>query len=267
MHDIDFLPQRYREAQADRSTHVWRVVLVVVVAAVVSSTAGLQIRRRAQLREHVGLVQTNLQAVRGQSAELPELERRMQRDEVESQLHTYLRRPWPRTQVLAALVRPLPDSIALTSIKIGRESGGSGTGAAPAEQVVAPGSSAAASAQPTLKDDLEQLRKRFDPPRTVIQLAGVAQDAVALHRYMAELGRSDLLVDPELLSVQSAAEDEGPSATVKVSTNNRSFNARVFLRPGFGHPGGPTGDEVRPSAPAAAGSVARRTREEGENRP
>ncbi len=268
MQDIDFLPQRYREAHADRNTHVWRVVIAVVAAAVVSSSAGLQVRRRAALREHVGLAQSNLLAVRGQSAELPELERRMQQAEVESQLHTYLRHPWPRTQILAELVRPLPDAVTLTSIRMGRDNAG-GSPVAPAEQVVTPGAGpAAAPAQPTLKDDLDQLRKNYDGQRTVIRLEGASQDAVALHSYLAELGRSELLVDPELLSVQSSSPtvSEGkPAAHDAESSSTRRFTAKVFLRPGFGQPNGPTTDDVRPASPEA--SVAAWRVDDRERRP
>lgn len=272
MQEIDFLPQRYREAHADRSSHVWRVVILAVVAAVISSTAGLQIRRRAQMREHVGLARANLQAVRGQSAELPELERRMQQDEIESQLHTYLRHPWPKTQVLAALVRPLPEAISLTSIRIGRENVSTSV-AAPVERVAAPGAPGEKAAQetPSAKEDLELLRKQYDGPRTVIHIAGNSQDAVALHRYLAELGRCDLLVAPELLSVQSSTESsaEGTPATKdQAAENMRSFSARVYLRASFGQPNGPTAQEVRPAATAAAESVAlHRTREEQETLP
>lgn len=273
MQDIDFLPQRYREAHADRSSHIWRVVIVAVVAAVISSTAGLQIRRRAQLREHVGLARANLLAVRGQSAELPELERRMQHDEIESQLHTYLRHPWPKTQVLAALVRPLPEAISLTSIRIGRENAAASS-VLSAEHIAAPGAppSAPTPETPSAKEDLELLRKQFDGPRTVIHFAGNSQDAVALHHYLAELGRCDLLVDPELLSVQSSTESsaEGTPATKdQASVSTRSFSARVYLRASFGQPNGPTADELRPASSPAEASVAalQRSREDQEASP
>lgn len=261
MQDIDFLPQRYREAHADRSSNVWRIVIVVVAAAVVSSTAAMQIRSRSQLREHVGLALANLQAIRGQSSDLPELERRMAVAEVESQLHTYLRHPWPRTQVLAALVRPLPATVALTSLKIERETGSTSSGP-PSEQVALSGAapSAAAPTRQPAQEDVEQLRKKYDAVRTVIHLAGQSDDAVALHRYLTELGRSELLVDPELLSVQ-AAEDESSDDSAETSrqaSSRRQFSARVYLRPGFGQRNGPSADELAPAEPSESAAVAAR---------
>jgi hypothetical protein len=163
---------------------------------------------------------------------LQDLNRQILRTQKEAELFTYLRHPWPQTQLLAAVTEPITDSVVLTELRIGRQFDAplrrretrSG-----AERDGEPADSAATLAE----QDLVQLRQACDERSVVIHLVGVTTDAADLHSYMGHLRAKDLFLKAELSSMESHASDEDQ---LKVS-----FRAKLLVRPGYGQPHGPLG--------------------------
>jgi hypothetical protein len=109
--DIDFLPRKYREENARRKVHGWRVAVVGAIAGMVLIAAVLQYRKRLALEDELALVAQHFTAAEADLARLGELQGRLAELESEAELITFLGHPWPRSLVLAAVVEPLPKSI------------------------------------------------------------------------------------------------------------------------------------------------------------
>ncbi len=147
-----------------------------------------------------------------------------------AELYTYLHHPWPRSQLLAALVTPLPKEITLQQVQILRRA----APAAPSAAEAAPlDKKAEEDAQKTLSPaerDLAKFRARFDPMQTVVILTGTTTEIAVLHRYIGDLDATDIFDKAEL---DCSSSDPGKGGTIH-------FRSVLLVRPGYGQPGGPT---------------------------
>ncbi len=228
MQQIDFLPPQYRKQQARRQ---WLSQQIVVVLAFCALIGGLWVSqfyvRRSLNAELAALGPPYNQAVQ-QNAKLAELQTRLQDLRVTAELYTYLRHPWPRTQLLEAILTPLPQSIVFQEVKIVREAARDADRLNRAAQ--------AKAAAPPVKlapaaSDLRQLRQRFDPSRVLVHITGITSDSAELHRYLGILGRHRLFTSAELINSGTAGGDD---------TGKLLFSAVLTVRAGYGQPGGPT---------------------------
>jgi len=240
MHDIDFLPSEYHQNHTQRRWQTRRVFVVAILATMVAAAAFCQHQRRRRLEADLARCGPAYAAAVQTRDALSELQSRLQLAQASADLVTYLRHPWPRTQILAALLGPLPDEIAFEQLDIDRESA---TGPKPAESLSPADRKAKekqeASLPPALRD-LKRLREQYDSKRTIVTITGVTTDSAALHRYLGELGRQKLFSKAQLLSIETDSAD----------TERISFSATLIVRPGYGQPGGPSGPNPQ-SAPRA----------------
>ena len=80
-------------------------------------------------------------------------------------------------------------------------------------------------------------------------IVGKTADSEVLHRYLSELATLDLVAKAELTTYEHQVAARGKSANSAAFNGGLSrFEARVVLRPGYGQPGGPTGE--RPLKPS-----------------
>jgi hypothetical protein len=162
-----------------------------------------------------------------QMKHLAELEQRLQKEEKRAELCTYLRHPWPRSQILAAVAEPLPDEIELQEVSIIREPLPVGEpGSSPSTK---PGEAALAKLEPTERD-LLVLRDQWDRTQIVIQCSGVTDDPAALHGYLEQLGRDSLLDKIDVGSIDRMPSD---------AADRIRFTLRIIVRSGYGQPNGP----------------------------
>jgi hypothetical protein len=146
-----------------------------------------------------------------------------------------LRHPWPRTQLLSALVARLPQEITLQQVQISREAK-----AAPAPVEAAPPVDRKAEEEklkslPPAARDLTRLRARLDTLQTVVVLAGSAAESAQLHRYVGDLDATDIF-DKAELDCLNAVDNNSTGAMLQ-------FRAVLAVQPGYGQPGGPTGPD------------------------
>jgi Tfp pilus assembly protein PilN len=210
-----------------RKANAWRLLAggVFVVMIGVSGVYQHLLRRNA-LQD---LAQTGPQYDQAQALmrEEAELKRQLQLVTTEAELYTYLRHPWPATQVLATALSPLPDCITLHQIRLIQD------------QPQLPAAVASPQAQPPKKPtepepaslrDLRQLREDNDNRPRVLILSGVTTNTAALQQYLLVLGESKFFVKTELGSLETDTTDRPGSM---------DFTARLIVRPGYGQPGGP----------------------------
>ena len=241
MHDIDFLPSEYRQNHVQRRWQTRRILVVAVLAAMLAAAAVGQQRRRQRLQADLADCEpAHAAAVQTENA-LDELQSRLQVVRASADLFTYLRHPWPSTQIMAAILGPLPDEITFEQVEIDRETS---TGSKPARNLSLTDQQAQEeqlAGLPAAARDLKRLRDELDSKRTTVTITGVTTESAALHRYLGALGRAELFSKAQLHSIE----------TDRADPNRIRFSVMLVVRPGYGQPGGPAGLTPQPTAQAA----------------
>jgi Tfp pilus assembly protein PilN len=222
-----------------RKANVWRLLAGGIFVAMIGFSGVYQhLLRREALADLARTAQRYDQAEALIQRET-ELKRQLQLATNEAELFTYLRHPWPATQVLATALSPLPDCITLEQIHLFQDQPQATVGSAspPTASKKKPSES-----ETVAQRDLRQLREDSDTRPRVLTLSGTTTDTAALQQYLVVLGESKFFVKTELGSMET-------------DTTNRAtamhFTVRLVVRPGYGQPGGPPapGEERPRSAP------------------
>ena len=248
MHDVDFLPPKYRDLSARRNIKFSRVLVVGAIALAIVGAAVMQNRSYRQLAAEIEAIEAFHATAEDQSQDLKQITERLESENKMAALVTYLQHPWPRTQLLAAVIDPLPESLSLDQISFSNQK---------LEQKKATTHNTRGKRKTTNRDqekaaaekllpaerDLAHLRKHYDPSHTVITVVGRTSDRAALYYYLGRLGESDLIVKAELKSLESAldrrsynrgrtSQAQPPAATVMTK-----FVARLVIRRAHGQSG------------------------------
>ncbi|MGD0382601.1 MAG: hypothetical protein ABSA77_03700 [Thermoguttaceae bacterium] len=234
MIDIDFLPVQYHQKNAYRQAKPWQIIVVTSFLGLVALlTISQKVHLRFVERELDELAPTYETAL-AQEQRLSDVQNQLKRMESEAELITYLHHPWPRSQLLSALLSRLPEEISLEQLQITREADNS----APASDRRPPiplGNSG--DQQKTLSPaerDLQILQNQSDDKQTVVILIGSTTDSAAVHRFLNEILSNPLFSKAELGSVTSVNES---------SRTTIQFQAKLVVKPGYGQPGGPADDQ------------------------
>jgi hypothetical protein len=235
MKTIDFLPSQYREQHAQRTKTLWHGAVIAAYAGLLFAASYTQQVRRQGIEGELAIARQRHQAVVALSAELTARLSQLEAVRAEAELITYLRHPWPRTQIVAAVVKALPEEVSLEQVHLERQA----VEAAPTP-VRAPARARPPGPEegqpdhrPKAQRDLAALREACDPARIVVLLKGTFREDAAVHVYLSELNAAGLFSKIELQSMGGSR-----------------FSARLTLRPGFGQPGGPV-PPTRPTTPPA----------------
>jgi hypothetical protein len=231
--DIDFLPRQYREEHAQRKNQFWRLGVVVVYGALLAVAGYSQWLEKRRGEAQLAATADQHATVTAHATRLSELQAQLQTVRSQAELITYLRHPWPRTQVLAAVIEPLPAEITLDELRIHRLD--------PPPTYGVPGRNRAAAVPEGQEDkrtpaqrDLAGFQDTIDEGSVVAILKGTTRENAALHIYLGQLGRSRLFSKVELLKIES-----NETTTGGVSR----FEARLTVLPGYGQRNGPTPSE------------------------
>ncbi len=174
-----------------RQSQPWQIVAAVAIVGLVAAAALTQNHRRRSVQDELAIITPAYEAAVNQQNRLADVQARLKAAKAGAELYTYLRHPWPRTQLLTALVAPLPKEITLQQVQILREAP---TAAPPAEvrpPVDKKTEEEKLKSLPPAERDLAKLRARLDPLQTVVILAGTATEsrrAAPLHRRLGRHG-------------------------------------------------------------------------------
>ena len=172
MQTIDFLPEHYRERRKQRRVRWWWALIVCMFGGIVAVTASLQ---------------------------WLEIETKVSALSHSANLYTFLKHPWPKTQILAAIAKPLPQELQLSSVRI-------------TESLIAkpvkPASPETQTAEPAPAPhpavaDLRQLHDAHESQRLVVVVEGSAKEVEALHGYLESLARHPLIAEARLNSMET----------------------------------------------------------------
>ena len=230
MQDIDFLPQRYREAHAQRTRKVWGFVVVLLYAGLLGTSGYLQRARLGRLRGDLAAANEQRGAVTAQAARLASIQAELKQAESRAALIAYLRHPWPRTQIVEAVVGPISSGLSLDELRVQRLE--SAVIARP-RSAVANTADAKPDDRTPAQRDLDRLREVCDANSVVVTLKGIADDVSLVHIYLGRIGNDPLFSRVDLMNL------DGQDAQRQGGTGCR-FTARLLVRPGYGQPQGPT---------------------------
>src|SRR5690349_6277012 len=121
MKTIDFLPDIYRQRDALRRARLWWGAVGLIFGGAIAAAATAQLCLRHSLQRQLADLAPEFDAAQALARELTTLQTQIARGRHEANLYTYIEHPWPRTQLLAEVVRPLPECMRLTQMHIGEE--------------------------------------------------------------------------------------------------------------------------------------------------
>lgn len=235
MQNIDFLPASYREKSAQRKTQAWRGFALAAFGALLAAGWLGQLEIRSLVEAQLDDVRQQYEHVLDQGQKLAALQTELRAARAEAELYTYLRHPWPRTQLLASIAAPLTDAITLRKLCMRQEEANGTPLLPPVANIPVPTGAAADSktgeAQlPPAERALKKLRAALDEAPLTVTLEGVSRDNASLHVYVGKLAESDWFSAVELRSVERSPNDQAASLR---------FVARLVVRPSYGHPSRP----------------------------
>jgi hypothetical protein len=244
---INFLPHEYRERGAVRKKTLWQVVVLALFGGVVAATIAFQFDQRRAAKARVAAVAGPYAFAKARAQKLERLQQQLRLQRQTAELLVYLRHPWPRTQILAAVAAPLPASVTLEELQVAREQpvlDAASLNEETHQRRTGRQQEEENPAKPAPVRDEELLRKENDSWVVVVRLTGTTQNTGDLHAYLAAVIQSPLIAEAELSSLERI-EDE--------SKDGRSrFAVRLKVAPGFGQPGGPDGPVTDHADVAAA---------------
>lgn len=169
--EIDFLPESYREQSTQRKGQLWRFAVLALFTVVLPAASFCQYRMRTAINSDLTSLSPHYAAAQADTTRVAFLQGELKKAASAAELYTFLRHPWPRTQVLSALTETLPESITLRAISIdslqaetSRESR--------RERHQTKDEEAKLALLPAADRDLAKLRKQAEKNYVVIQLDG-----------------------------------------------------------------------------------------------
>ncbi len=228
--DIDFLPIEYRRRRPWRQSQAWQIAATAAVIGLLAASAFVQQRRLCRAQAELTAIAPAYETAVNFENRLADLRRRLNHVQACAELYTYLRHPWPRTQLLAAAMAPLPDEITLEQLQIVREPAAPPSPSAPPSPgEVRSSADRKTPGEPSLPpalSDLAKLRNRIDPTRTVVVLTGTAAESAALHRYLGKLDAEEIFDRVELDRFDNVVDGRGGKSL--------RFRAVLAVQPGYG---------------------------------
>lgn len=229
---IDFLPERYRQAKKRRHTSYWRLaVTLVFVVAFTGAAGGLYVAQRDVRRRSLEIDKLHA-AAQVQNALLATKQAELNKLNVYASLVTHLRHPWPKSKIFQRLTATLPPEIVLAKVHVR---------STPKEKMTDGGEAATATTSepttPTIEVDLAEMQRKADEETVVVALEGTTRDQTVLHVYLQSLAGSPLFVTAELISVEAATGEQA-------AASGDRFTAAVHVRPSWNRPGGPQESDV-----------------------
>jgi hypothetical protein len=227
MKTIDFLPEIYRQRDALRRARLWWGIVVVIFSGAIGASVLAQAWLRHGLHEQLDDLTPQYAAAQTQVLELSMLQTQIQRAGHEASLYTFLENPWPRTQILAEIVRPVPDTIRLTQIHLAEEEQARTAIYSGPRNTKAEEEAAAKASAP--EKDLAKLQDENERRQTTIEIDGHTADVPRLHEYVGDISRSPLVAGATIKSLEAATANHA---------GRTRFTLRLLVRPGYCQRGG-----------------------------
>jgi len=222
MKNIDFLPESYRRRRMQRRAYAWEIGVIALFGAVVGVTATVQFIDRWRVGSQLTALDGGFQRALETQATYQGLQAQLATASEAAGLYAYLEHPWPRTQVLRAILGCMPPNFTLSDLHITYE-------ALPTTPAPAPDEAELKKLSPARRD-LDRLRRDADRRATIVWIEGLTDDAANVYQFAHKLGLTPPFASVKLETVENQGER---------GLRRTSFRLRGLLKPGYGQPGGP----------------------------
>lgn len=253
---IDFLPDKFRHAVRRRRASYWRVLVVVLFVAVfIAAVGGLQAVRRI-VRHQFDQTNSRYTVAQAQEKLLKDREAKLAELRAHADLITFLRHPWPRSNLIEQLFAPLPNTVVIEKLHLGNELRPVPAAAASSEAATETNPARDAST------DLVEIRKAVETNDVVIRLEGTTIDQPQLHLYLHQLAGGKMFRRADVESIEVAKTEAVAGGIVCEASR---FTARIVVRAGWGLADGPSITELSKrtgAAPTDAESVGEQSTDE-----
>lgn len=225
MQDINFIPARYQQRRVRQVNWRWRTLVAFAFAALIAAGWWSQRARRAELTAAVEAARLNRETAEQQALLLASAEQSLAARTTAATLLVHLRRPWPRTNLVASVARLAPQDVRITELAL---SSVSLDESMPVARPVEPRGDEAQPPPPGAAGDLERLRGG-GLSALVVRLQGESRAHAAMQQFLAALSTHDLIQAVELVNLEA---HEGSHSSFR-------FQLRIHIVPPHGEPGSP----------------------------
>ncbi|MCH2126514.1 MAG: hypothetical protein MK165_17115 [Pirellulaceae bacterium] len=199
MKAIDFLPDRYHNRRVLRQKRWWRLLVLCLFGISLSVTAYRQSRLEHNLRIKVGEIDTAYQQALVAKRSLDDLQLCLNEEEDCARVYAFLKKYWPKTQIVAAMVADIPDTIKLDELQLYEMRGHD-------VDFQAAALSDEENRERGIQVTLERLTNRASQSNLHIRVDGITTNVHELHDFIKALNRQRLLADCELASLNSVTD-------------------------------------------------------------
>jgi len=224
--DIDFLPEGYQRQHGGQGSFTGSVVVTVLCISLLLIATVLQLGIRWKLASQLEEVTRQHKAAIEQTKTLARLREEKRNLDLQAELLTYLRKPWPRSVVLVQIAEAVPESTVLTSLEFRRVT-------TAAHRTTSRQASADASTDPQettngFAADLATLRAYLDGGPTVVTVEGLTQDVEKLHaQFLRRLNEARAFERAELHSVDRQPQSDPPVSRFNIELALHQRNAQI----------------------------------------
>lgn len=213
MATINFVPDDYIEQRQSSRANLLYLMLLTAMLGAIGVTFGFIKMRQRTVQSELAVLETRMSKAHEQIAQLDELKAKSKTMMKTMVMTAELLEPIPRSVVLASLTNDLPSGVSLVEFNLDTKE----------TKVAAPVKKKAETGSQYNKNDAKE---EVEPPRAIVEttlnLKGIAPSDIQVAGYIANLSRSILLSDVELVESREL-EVEG----VKF----REFRLKAMLKP------------------------------------
>lgn len=222
MNEIEFLPKKYLEKRA-RSNVKWsRLLLLMLVLVGIVGVGLYQVAALHHLHSQLAEVDDEHQRIVKLMTEVNNKREVLNRLQHSARLLTFLEHPYPRSQILAALVNPLSDQIALSQIHLTHQQTDPNVFRTLADLS---DPKQAATVHP-MKQDLNTLTAESRLRQCTVELAGTTDDPSTLYNFLTALHQSEIVETAKIESIDPHHRADG--------TEFSNFTAHIKIKRGYG---------------------------------
>src|SRR6478735_10836996 len=118
MNTIDFLPEHYRQRTLLRRARAWWGICAAIFGSVIVVSSFSQWCLQRSVKNQLLELEPLSRIAQEQDERFAALQRDVSKKEETAALFAYLRHPWPRSRVIAALIEQVPEGVELSNFHL-----------------------------------------------------------------------------------------------------------------------------------------------------
>jgi len=186
-----FSPVSITKPSSSAARAYWRAVVLLAFAGLLAMAWAGEYGIQLNYEHHLAEVRDQYGVALAQSQQLTKLEQDLKPWQAQAELWTYLRHPWPRSQILRQVLQTLPPQITLCRIGTEREAIATDSGQPTAPPRTLEETRADDARRLPAERDLRRLRAEIDSTQVVVTLEGLTRTMSSCRPILADFRRRD----------------------------------------------------------------------------